>query len=519
MSDIDYKKLKFKSGLEIHQQLDTTKLFCDCPSILRSDEADFEVERKLHAIAGELGDIDLAAQYQANLKKTFVYQGYHDNSCLIELDEEPPHKINEEALKIALQISLLLNCKIQPITQIMRKTVIDGSNTSGFQRTVLIAQDGFVETAYGRVGIDSICIEEDSARKIKIDEAPKGVHQGGARTSARPRNISEEMSTGGKIYYNLDRLGIPLIEIATAPDIKSPEQAKEVALFMGDVLRSCKVRRGIGTIRQDVNISIRGENRVELKGVQNIKMFLKTVEKEVVRQKNLSDAKKPTKAEVRNALKDGGSEFLRPMPGADRMYPETDLPLLTISRNLINEVKKSLPRLNSVIQEELRKKGLNEEMIKLVFKFNKVEEFKSLLSLYNHPQLVAKLILLYPKEIASKLGKSFWDVDEKLVDFHGDILIALNKSRSGSPELRNSGRKIAEGDIKSILIKLVEGVDFKEAIKIEKVDSGEIEEKILKIIKSKPGLNVNAYMGIVMKEFKGTISGKEVMGIIERLMG
>ncbi|GAJ06715.1 unnamed protein product, partial [marine sediment metagenome] len=175
----NYEKLKFKSGLEIHQQLDTHKLFCNCPSILRKDEPDFEVERKLHAVAGESGEVDVAAQYQAGLEKTFIYQRHKENSCLVELDEEPPHEINKEALKIALQVALLLNCKIQPITQIMRKTVIDGSNTSGFQRTVLIARDGYVETSQGRVGIDTICLEEDSARKVNT---PSGVHQGGAST-------------------------------------------------------------------------------------------------------------------------------------------------------------------------------------------------------------------------------------------------------------------------------------------------------------------------------------------------
>jgi Glu-tRNA(Gln) amidotransferase subunit E-like FAD-binding protein len=496
MEDEDYNKLKFKSGLEIHQQLDTKKLFCNCPSVLRSDEPDFSVERKLHAVAGEKGEVDVAAAYQAGLERTFIYQGHKENSCLIELDEEPPHEINKDALKIALQVALLLNCKIQSITQIMRKMVIDGSNTSGFQRTVLIACDGYLETSQGKVRIDTLCLEEDSARKVNT---PLGV----------PRDISLEMSTKGnddKIYYALDRLGIPLVEIATAPDIKNAEQAKEAALKMGDVLRSCKVKRGLGTIRQDVNISIRGENRIEMKGVQDMKMFLKVVENETLRQKELSDNKKPTVSEVRNALADGTSEFLRPMPGADRMYPETDLPLLKISRDFINECKKDLPKLRSEVQEELKKKGLNEDMIKLLFKLNRVEEFKNLLDVIDKPQLVAKLILLYPKEIASKVGKSFEEVDKKLIEFYGDVLIALNK------------KKISEGDIKDILVKLVNGESFESAIKIEKKDLGEIEEKILKIIKSKPGLNPNAYMGLVMKEFKGQVNGMEVMNVIQKFI-
>jgi Glu-tRNA(Gln) amidotransferase subunit E-like FAD-binding protein len=480
MVEVDYTKLKFKSGLEIHQQLDTHKLFCNCPSLLRNDEPDFFVQRKLHAVAGESGEIDKAVEYQASLKKNFIYQGYNDNTCLIELDEEPPHSINKEALKTALQIALLLNCKIIPLTQIMRKTVIDGSNTSGFQRTVLIAREGYVETALGKVEIDTICLEEDSARKVKVE--------------------------GNKIYWNLDRLGIPLIEIATAPDIKSAEQAKEVALHIGDVLRSCKVKRGIGTIRQDVNISILNENRIEMKGVQDMKMFIKTIENEVIRQKYLHDNNNSTQTEVRNALPDGSSEFLRPMPGADRMYPETDLPLLKISKEFMDGIKKELPKLRSEIAGELKEKGLSEEMIKLVLSEDKIEELKNLVDFYSDINFIAKMILLFPKEIASKEKKSLEEIEEIIIDYYADILKLLKK------------KKISEGDVKEILMKIVNGESFDKAIKMEKADSSEIEEKILNIIKSKPGLNSNAYMGLVMGEMKGKINGKEAMEIINKLV-
>ena len=478
--NLDYEKLKFKSGLEIHQQLDTNKLFCNCVSVLRSDEPDLIVNRKLHAVPGELGEVDIAAQYQKSLGKEFIYQFYANNNCLIELDEEPPHNLNQGALKIALQVAFLLNCEIIPLTQIMRKTVIDGSNTSGFQRTVLIARDGFIETSLGKVGIDTICLEEDSARKISENNE--------------------------KVIYKLDRLGIPLIEIATAPDIKSPEQAKEVALHIGEILRSCKVKRGIGTIRQDVNLSIHGKNRVELKGVQDMKMFVKIIYNEVLRQKKLFDSGKPTNAEVRNVLSEGSSEFIRPMPGADRMYPETDLPLLKISRELLNEIKKNLPKLKTEIDEELKKTGLNHEMIRLLLNQDKVEEFKNLLKIYEDANFIAKMILLFPKEISAKTGKSLNKIEKILEEIYGDVLIALNK------------KKISESDVKEILTKFAKGEKFDDAIKIEKANTEEIEEKIMKIIKEKPGLNPNAYMGLIMREFHGKIDGKEVMEIIKKFI-
>lgn len=466
---MDYSKIKFKSGLEIHQQLDTKKLFCNCPSILRNDKPDFIIKRKLHAIAGESGEVDVAAKYQASLDKEFEYQGY-DTTCLVELDEEPPHEINKEALHIALQIAILLNAKIMPITQIMRKTVIDGSNTSGFQRSVMIARDGYVETEFGRVGIDAVFLEEDSARAVSREE--------------------------GKVVWNLDRLGIPLVEIATAPDIKTPEQAKEVALHIGNILRSVKVRRGIGTIRQDVNMSIERGNRVEIKGMQDMKIFLKVIENEIKRQQS-----EKVEPEVRNALPDGSTEFLRPMPGGARMYPETDLPILKIHKKLIDEAKRTLPKLRSEEESELRNKGLNEDMIKLLFKMNKLEEFKELLNVIDKPQLVAKVLLMYPREIAKKENLDVEGLTKEVLAF---VLESVRK------------KKVSEGDIKQVLENIVKGADPKDAIKIEKVDLKDVEHNIMKMIKDNPGLNPNAYMGMVMKEFKGKVSGNEAMQIIKK---
>ncbi len=482
-SKLDYNKIGFKCGLEIHQQLDTHKLFCNCPSILRSDEPDYTITRKLHAIAGESGKVDVAAAYQAELDKEFAYQGYKDTNCLVELDEEPPHKINSEALEIALKIAILLHCKIQPITQIMRKTVIDGSNTSGFQRTVMIARDGYIETPEGKIGINSIFLEEDSARPVSRDKESE------------------------QVVYKLDRLGIPLVEITTDPDIKNPKQAKEVALHIGDVLRSCKVKRGIGTIRQDVNMSIENGNRVEIKGMQDMDIFLDVLRKEVKRQKKLISRDKKVKEEVRNALSSGRTEFLRPMPGSARMYPETDLPLLRIHRNFINKVKENLPKLRSVEKKELEKKGLNKDMIRLLFKQDKLQEFKELIEVFNKPQLIAKVLLMYPKEISKREDMPL-DKIEKILSL--EVLSFILDSVKE--------KKISKKDVKHVLKKIIKGDSAENAIKIEKVDVKDIENKIRKIIKDKPGLSANAYMGMVMKEFKGKIDGQEAMKTIKKLI-
>jgi len=475
---MDYKAIGLKSGLEIHQQLNTNKLFCNCPSVLRSDEPGFEIKRRLHAIAGEGGEVDVAVEHEAGLGKEFIYQGY-DTTCLVELDEEPPQNINAHALKIGLQVALLLNCEIIPVSQIMRKTVIDGSNTGGFQRTVLFAKNGYIEISAGKVGIDAVLLEEDSARNVGKDN--------------------------DKAVWRLDRLGIPLLEIATAPDMKTPEQIKEAALHIGDILRACNVKRGIGTIRQDVNISIKGSNRVELKGFQDQKIMIRTIENELLRQKSFLDKNQINPKEVRNVLPDGTSEFSRPMPGSARMYPETDLELLKISKSLINEVKNNLPKLRGEIKEELKGIGLSEEMINLVLSSGKLDEFKELHSVNGDSNLIAKMLVLWPKDFAKKFNMSVEEVSGKLsLDILGEVLEAVK------------GGEIGKHEIQDVLIDVLEGKSVGEAIKSEKVDLEKVEEFVVKIVKDKPGLRINAYMGMVMKEFRGQVSGKVIIDVLKK---
>jgi Glu-tRNA(Gln) amidotransferase subunit E-like FAD-binding protein len=466
---MDDEKIGLKSGLEIHQQLNTNKLFCNCPSVLRNDEPKIKVERILNPVVGETGEIDAAAAYEKSKDKRFIYE-FYDTNCLVELDEEPPHAINPEALKIALQICELMNCKIFPVTQIMRKTVIDGSNTSGFQRTVLVGHDGYIETSYGKVGIETIALEEDAARKISSDD----------KTTT----------------YRLDRLGIPLVEITTKPDLKTPEQIKEAALKIGEILRACNVKRGIGTIRQDVNVSIKGSERVEIKGFQDPKVMIKTIDLEIERQQECLKNKNPQK-EVRRANPDGTSIFLRPMPGAARMYPETDIPLLKISREMINESKATLPKLTSEHKSYLAEFGLNDELVKSLLKENKLEEFKELITVLNNPQLIVKMLTIFKKEIQKKSELTESEFEKRLsAQTLEGILSAVAES------------KISENDVKTVMQKIAEGKSLKEALTKSDID---LASEVKKLLKEKPGLTDGAYMGLVMGKFKGQVSGKEVM--------
>lgn len=263
MTAYDYEELGLVAGLEIHQQLDTaTKLFCECPTVRRDpDESARQISRYLHPTRSELGEIDEAALEESRVEREFTYLSY-DTTCLVEEDDEPPHRIDGEALSVGLEIAQLLDMNVIDQAHVMRKIVVDGSNTSGFQRSSLIATDGRIETDDGPVTITDLLIEEESCQRI--DE------------------------TGAGVTYSLDRLGIPLVEIGTGPDLRSPEQAQEAAATIGMLLRSTgSVKRGLGTIRQDVNVSIEDGARVELKGVQSLDDIADIVENEVQRQARL----------------------------------------------------------------------------------------------------------------------------------------------------------------------------------------------------------------------------------------
>ncbi len=604
----DYKKLKLKAGLEIHQQLNTHKLFCNCPSILRSDEPQFSVRRKLSPVVGESGVVDTGALYEKMKNKEFEYLVY-DTNCLVELDEEPPHEINKDALQIALQIALLMKCKIFPVSQIMRKTIIDGSNTSGFQRTVLIAHDGVVETSEGEVRIESIALEEDSAR---------------------PESREENL-----VKYKLDRLGIPLVEITTAPDLKSPEQIKEAALKIGQILRACNVKRGIGTIRQDVNVSIEKGKRIEIKGFQDPKIMLDTIDYEIRRQrtivelngklskiklgkfKELTDVFKNTEckfvksainnkkiligfkvenakgiigtelqpnkrvgtdlsdytksftgigglihsdenlskynfseeeinqvkeeleikendgfilivgeekqlsdsynfikqriqmlttgvpSEVRQSNPDATTSFLRPMSGSARMYPETDCQLLRIMKQQIDFTKNNLPKLASENKRFLQEFGMNEELVMLLLKENRLEDFKELSYSTDYYDLIAKCLVLFPKEIAKKEG-----IDKKIVisKLNNDLLNTI---------LEQVPEKISPNDVKSVLHKIVQGKSIEDATTRTEIH---LSEEIKTIIKEKPNLSKGAYMGLIMNKFSGLLTGKEVNDELDKIL-
>ncbi len=268
---MDYKQVGLICGIEIHQRLDTKyKLFCNCRPQITEEEAIQKIIRKLRAVPGELGDVDPAALYEYFRDKTFIYDYFAKETCLVELDEEPPHPVNSEALEIALTIAEMLKLYIPDEVHVMRKTVIDGSNTSGFQRTMNIGigkETSLINTNHGPVRIKDLELEEESSGIIE--------------------------KTGNRMMFRLDRLGIPLVEIGTYPDIHHPDQAREVAEALGMICRMTgKVQRGLGTIRQDVNVSIKDGARIEIKGLQDLRLVAKLVENEVLRQKNLLEIKK-----------------------------------------------------------------------------------------------------------------------------------------------------------------------------------------------------------------------------------
>ncbi len=605
---MDYKKIGLKSGIEIHAQLDASKLFCECPSEIRDDQPDTVIKRRLRAAAGETGEIDIAAMHEAERGKEFIYQAYADTVCLVELDEEPPHNANQEALNIALQIALLLKAKPVDKIQFMRKTVVDGSNTSGFQRTALIAKDGFIETSQGKVRIPTICLEEDAAKIIK--------------------------RTHDYDVYNLSRLGIPLVEIGTAADIKSPEHAREVAEKLGMVLRSTKTKRGLGTIRQDVNVSIKEGARIEIKGAQDLRAIAKLVENEALRQKNLVDVskelkkglkgkeiagekivditpelknseskiikkaeeisaaklkdfkgflgkeiqpgrrlgtelsdyakviggvggiihsdelpgygiketevqniekklnlgktdafvlvadkknktEKATKAalrraemalsgvpeEVRKANPDATTSFLRPIPGASRMYPETDIPLITPD---IKDIK--LPKLRVDRASELKELGLGDDLANKIVKENKDESLIELVNEFENlkPAFIAETIVSYKKELMKEKLDS--EKIEKITEAQlKEIFSSLDKGKIAKQSVMEALKDTARG----------QELNLK---KYELMSDEELKAGLKKIIAENKGMPLNALIGKAMARLRGKADGKKIVEELKRLI-
>ncbi|MBO3841703.1 MAG: Glu-tRNA(Gln) amidotransferase subunit GatE [Candidatus Brockarchaeota archaeon] len=585
-----------KVGLEFHQRLAFHKLFCSCPST-SPGEASGKVLRRLRSSASELGELDPAALAEASRSRLFTYHVDDSFNCLVELDEEPPHLIDDEILDAALEMALYFNMTVVDEARVMRKTVIDGSNTSGFQRTLLVAlgsDDSIVETSEGPVRLKSLCLEEESAFIVESG-----------------REAAE---------YRLDRLGIPLVEIATEPDIKSPSQALETAEEVGLALRMTgKVMRGLGTIRQDLNISVEGGARQEIKGVQNLKLIPEIVEREALRQNNLlrlrdllrarcspdsltydpvdlTSVFKETRSklilkalskgdvvyglkapgfkgllgmelqpgrrfgteladyarvwgglqgiihtdelpgygisesevietcraldlsgddagvivvgeparveaalkavysrllkafdgvpsETRRALEDGNTDYLRPLPGSARMYPETDIPPIPVSRERLEKIRMMLPKRPREKIRELEAIGLNSHMAQQLVRSHYLFVFeKSIRASGLPPVAIASFLLNTLPYVRREGGREFSDeelitvlrtfpsdlpremIQEALTLFAdknmslGEVYEELRRRRVGEEDLRAEAKRLVEENISYVKEKGVDSV-------------------------------------------------------------
>lgn len=302
MTTIDYAKIGLKIGLEIHQQLNVgSKLFCSCQPELFKGEPEITFCRYLRPTQNELGQVDPSISFEFQKGVKFLYEANYKSACLVDMDEEPPHLLNMDALKVALAASLMMN--MQPVDEVhtMRKTIIDGSNTTGFQHSSIIALDGWIKVGEKVIAMQTASLEEDAARKIGVED------------------------DGKTIRYRIDRLGIPLIEVTTAPVIYSPLEAQQVALAIGRILRDTgKVMRGLGVIRQDLNVSISNGALIEIKGVQALELISTVIEYEIQRQFGLlsvkeelckrgvtKDVLKPEFADVTDIFRESKAKVIR----------------------------------------------------------------------------------------------------------------------------------------------------------------------------------------------------------------
>ena len=620
MSEFSINNVGLKVGLEIHQQLATNKkLFCSCRPI-ESDEYYIKFQRKLRAVKSELGEYDPAALFEKSKSKTIMYYSNPESSCLVEQDEEPPHNLDKDAKELVLVIASSLNSKIFSEVYPMRKTVIDGSNTTGFQRTMLFSQGGQIDVDGDKVGVQSICLEEDSAKLLGDKE-----------------NIRE---------YSLDRLGIPLVEIALEPVEVDSKKIKKIALSLGRLLRSTKkVTRGIGSIRQDVNVSVKdGGGVVEVKGVQQLDQLEKIVEFEAKRQyglvkiaeklknsdfkgiskdadifditedwnsckseiiqkalndnsiikaikienfsgmfgyspyegirlgkeigelvkfygiggifhsdelpnygindedisivKNilkikendaflilaatsskidfaidsiinrLVEAKKGVPAETRLATQTGETIFLRPRPGASRMYPETDIPPILVTSDELENAEKNIPKSWDESLLELQKKyDLNPQLSEQIFDSQYIELFEK----------IVKRTKVNPTFVASILCSTITNLERSGLNSN----LLRNEDIVKSFQLLEE-EKIAKESIEMIFENIMDekSQTIEEAMKnasIEAVNESDLEkiieeivEKNQEIVKNQKERAVGPLMGIAMTELRGKASGELV---------
>jgi glutamyl-tRNA(Gln) amidotransferase subunit E len=491
----DYKELGLKVGLEIHQQLDTKyKLFCSCKNKLE-EEFLYEVIRKLRPTESELGEVDPAALMEFKRNRYYVYQAVKEASCLVELDEEPPHSINEEAIEIATMCALLLNSNILEEIHVMRKEVIDGSNTTGFQRTALLALGGFIYDGKEKIGIQSITVEEDASRKIYED------HE--------------------KVVYRLDRQGIPLIEIATNPDISDPEQAKRVAYKIGLILRSTgKVKRGLGTIRQDINLSIKQGSKVEIKGVQELGLIPKVIEYEVLRQIKLLELKKilnenkipKLKLEylditellhntsskiIKSKIEKGGKVFLLPLKHMHGLLKFEINPNRRFASELADYVKAWTSLEGIIHSDELPSYGISEHEVELMYSFAKLEKGKDAFIIVAGEEEKCKEAI---KVLVDRINYAFEGIPEETRVAHVDGTTRYARPRPGA------ARMYPETDIPPYIITQ----DFIEKIK-QKLPST-IEDRLV-FLQKNYGLNPQLAQELIDSQFEDIFEKAVQIGI------
>lgn len=479
---INYGAVRLKAGLELHQQLDTMcKLFCNCSTEMKEKLPLMIVTRKLHPVASELGMVDIAAQFEYLRDRSFHYQVFNNETCLVELDEEPPHNLNPAALEIALQIGLLLNCEIPNEIFMMRKTVIDGSNTSGFQRTAIVGLNGHISFKGKRILITQISLEEDAAAIV-----------------------GEE---NGKVVYRLNRLGVPLVEIDTGIlEGFSPLELQDIAYQIGILARSTnKTKHGIGSIRQDVNVSIRNGPRTEVKGVQELSLLSKVVEFEVQRQ-----LKEKPKEETRAANLDGTTRFLRPLPGANRMYPETDIPPVIITMEHIENLKKNLPEpwTNKLgrFKTKLRlPDGLAREILgsEYLSSFEKIVSTKKV-----EPTIVASTFTSTIKDLGRREKVEIDRISEQRLTEIFDYLQDKKITKEAIPEI-----------IKYLATYPQNGVaDALNELDLKPITSAEVRQITEEILSRQPNMPFEKAYGIVMSKVRGKIDAQEVMKIVKSMM-
>ncbi|RIH85364.1 Asp-tRNA(Asn)/Glu-tRNA(Gln) amidotransferase subunit GatB [Calidithermus roseus] len=418
---------------------------------------------------------------------------------------------NAKAVEYGIIFGLALNCKIASWTQFHRKSYFYPDMPKNYQISqydLPIAEHGWLEVEGERIGIKRVHLEEDAGKSLHPD-------------------------FGDYSLIDLNRAGSPLIEMVTEPDIRTPEQAR---VFLSHV-RSIAQTLGIsdanpeeGKMRADVNVSVRrrGEplgTKVEIKNLNSFKSVQRALEYEIKRQTELLRLGRRVEQATLGWDEGGGKTYVMRLKEGEsdyRYFPEPDLPPIVVSEEWLQRLRAAMPELPAQKFARYVASGVRPYDAEiLAYNASLARFFDEALRAYGgEPQKLADWL---NADVAGYLNERGLEIqDTRLTPEHLGRLVGL----------------FVKGEItsrvaKNLLPEVMEGADPEQLVRERGlkvvVDAGAIRALVEKVVTANPAVvqqikdgklqAINALLGQVMKESKGTAKPEVVRQLLAEVIG